>query len=162
MQAADRTLRTSNCLRLAAFHHLKHYVPGHCFRALFENILMKNIIAIIMSLLAGSSVTASELKYESSMNFDLGNVAPFLTELDSKFNFGFDVKELEKFVSKVPLETEKSVVVSILVAGRESKMEFRVFMDDIDAPDLYMLFDSSELSESVSNFMMSWAEAGGM
>ena len=41
-------------------------------------------------------------------------------------------------------------------------MEFRVFMDDIDAPDLYLFFESSNLAEQVGDFMIEWAEARGM
>lgn len=37
-------------------------------------------------------------------------------------------------------------------------MKFCVFMDDINAPDLYMFFDSKELSKSVNNFMVEWGE----
>lgn len=123
---------------------------------------MRKLVALVLSLFAGSGVHASNLTNEASMNFDLGNVVPFLTDLDAKFKFGLDVKELGIFSTAVPVEAEKSVVVDIFDSGRKSKMEFRVFMDDIDAPDLYMFFDSSKLSESVGNFMMNWAEARGM
>ena len=123
---------------------------------------MRNLLALILGLFAGSGVHASDLTHEASMNFDLENVAPFLTDLDAKFKFGLNVKELADFSEAVPIEAEKFIIIDILVSGRESQVEFRVFMDDIDAPDLYMFFDSSELSESVSDFMMSWAEARGM
>ena len=108
------------------------------------------------------TVSASELTNEASMNFDLENVVPFLTELDANLKLGLDAKELGEFSASIPVNTEKSIVIDILDAGREAKMEFQIFMDDIDAPDVYMFFDSSELSESVGDFMMSWAEARGM
>ncbi len=123
---------------------------------------MRNIFTFILGLIASSSVTASGFTNEASMNFDLDNVVPFLSELDAKFELGINVKKLGEFSASVPLESEKSIVVDILDSGRKTKMEFRVFMDDIDAPDLFMFFDSKELSESVGNFMMSWAEARGM
>ena len=108
------------------------------------------------------TVSASELTNEASMNFDLENVVPFLTELDANLKLGLDAKELGEFSDSITVNTEKSIVIDILDAGRETKMEFQVFMDDIDAPDVYMFFDSKELSESVGDFMMSWAEARGM
>ena len=86
----------------------------------------------------------------------------FLDELNANFKLGLDVKMLGEFSASIPANAGKSIVVDILDAGRETKMEFQVFMDDIDAPDVYMFFDSSELSESVGDFMMSWAEARGM
>jgi hypothetical protein len=123
---------------------------------------MKNIFALILGLFSDSSDHASQLTHEASMNFDLENVVPFLTELDAKFKFGFDVKKLGEFAASVPIQAEKSIVVDILHSGRKTKMVFRAFMDDVDAPDLYMFFDSLELAESVGDFMIGWAEARGM
>lgn len=108
------------------------------------------------------TVSSSKLKNEASMNFDLENVVPFLAELNANFKLDLDVKMLGEFSASIPANAGKSIVVDILDAGRETKMEFQVFMDDIDAPDVYMFFDSSELSESVGDFMMSWAEARGL
>jgi hypothetical protein len=123
---------------------------------------MRKLVALALSLFACSGMLASDLTNEASMNFDQENVVPFLTDLDANFGFGLDVNNLGKFSKSVPVEAEKSIVVDILNSGRKSKMEFRVFMDDIDAPDLYLFFDSSKLSESVGDFMMIWAESRGM
>lgn len=123
---------------------------------------MRKIFALILGLVSVSGVSASELKNEASMNVDMENVAPFLTELNAKFELGLDVKKLRDFSASVPVETERSIVVDILDSGRKSKMEFRVFMDDVDAPDLYLFFDTKELCESVDEFMMSWTESRGM
>ena len=123
---------------------------------------MKELMGSSSGKSVGSTVSASELTNEASMNFDLENVVPFLTELNANLKLGLDVKELGEFSASIPVNTGKSIVVDILDAGREAKMEFQIFMDDIDAPDVYMFFDSSELSESVGDFMMSWAEARDM
>lgn len=109
-----------------------------------------------------SDASTSNLTNEASMNFDMEDVESFLIELDSKFEFGLDVKKLVKFTSSVAIESEKSMVLNISNLGKKSKMRFQVYMDDIDAPDLCMFFDSNELSESVNDFMMGWAEARGM
>ncbi len=123
---------------------------------------MKKLVALILGLFVVSGASASELTNEASMNFDLENVVPFLTELNARFELGLDVKKLGELSASVPAESEKSILVDILDSGKIAKMEFRVYMDDIDAPDLYMFFNSKELSESVGDFMMSWAEARGM
>ena len=101
-------------------------------------------------------------EHEASMNFDSENVLPFLKELNSKFNFGLNSEELNDFARSVPVEQEKSITVEIDLNGNKSVIEFRVFMDDIDAPDLYLFFESEEVSDKVSDFMMEWAESQGM
>lgn len=131
-------------------------------QALYEKVVMKKLAALILGFFSISGVSALELKHEASMNFDMENIVPFLAELDAKFQFGLDVDKLGSFSASVPVEAEKSIIVDILISGRKTKMEFRIFMDDIDAPDLYMFFDSKETSESVGGFMMNWAEARGM
>lgn len=101
-------------------------------------------------------------EHEASMNFESENVLPFLKELNNKFNFGLNTEQLNEFVSSVPVEQEKSITVEIDLNENKSVMEFRVFMDDIDTPDLYLFFESEEVSDKVSDFMMEWAETQGM
>lgn len=123
---------------------------------------MKKIMALILSLFSGAVVSGQSLNNEASMGLDLENVAPFLTDLEAKYKLGIEVNKLAEFAASVPVKEEKSIIIEISDSGRNSKMEFRVFMDDVDAPDLYMFFDSSQLSESVGNFMLGWAEEHGM
>jgi len=123
---------------------------------------MKKIFALILSMFSASVASESNINNEASMGFDLENVAPFLIDLEAKFKFGIEVNTLSKFVASVPIEEEKSIVVEIFDSGRKTNMTFRVFMDDVDAPDLYMFFDSSSLSEAVGDFMLRWAEENGM
>lgn len=96
------------------------------------------------------------------MNFDLENVSPFLIDLENKYGFGLNVKALEEFAISVQVENEKTIEAEITYSGQTSLMEFSVFMDDIEAPDLRLFFESSELSGSVGEYMMEWAEARGM
>lgn len=68
---------------------------------------MKKLDAIMFGSLDVSDVLDSELINESSMNFDLESVVPFLTELNTNFEMGFDVKKLGEFTASVPLNAEK-------------------------------------------------------
>ncbi len=110
----------------------------------------------------GSKNKKIQQKHEASMNFDLENVHPFLTDLENKFKFGININNLNEFAKSVEVESEKSIETEITYSGQTSLMEFRVFMDDIDAPDLYLFFESVDLADSVGDFMMEWAEARGM
>ena len=116
----------------------------------------------LFSSIFGSKKKKMQQRHEASMNFDLENVRPFLTDLENKFKFGLNVKNLEEFAKSVQVENERTTETEINFSGQTSLMEFRVFMDDIDAPDLYLFFESSELANNVSDFMMEWAEARGM
>lgn len=119
---------------------------------------MKNVFSSIF----GSKTKKVELEHEASMNFDLENVFSFLTDLENKFKFGLNAKNLNEFAKSVSVEAENSTQIEINNSGQTSQMEYRVFMDDIDAPDLYFFFNSSSLAEQVGDFMMEWAEARGM
>lgn len=123
---------------------------------------MKKIMALILSLFSGAVASSQSLNNEASMGFDLENVAPFLSDLEAKYKFGIEVNKLAEFTASVQVEEEKSIIIEISDSGRNSKMEFRVFMDDVEAPDIYMFFDSPQLSEAVGNYMLSWAEEHGM
>jgi len=123
---------------------------------------MKKLIVFLSFLLLGSCSQGGLLEYEASMNFDLENVRPFLTELDAKFKFGLNINEMVAFAESVDVEDEKSLAVDISYEGQAFKMIFTVFMDDIEAPDLYFFLGQAELAEEIGGFMMEWAEARGM
>lgn len=123
---------------------------------------MKKAMAFVLGLFASTGVDASDLQYEASMNFDLESVEPFLYDLSNRFGLDLDVEKLYEFAAAVPVEDERAITVNISGSGRESVMGFRVFMDDTDAPDLYLFFESQELADAVGDFMLEWAEARGM
>ena len=123
---------------------------------------MRKILSVIASIFLSSSAIAMSEKHEASMNFDLENVRPFLIELDAKFKFGFDIEKMVKFSESIKVEKEESIFIEIISSGEKSTMEFHVFMDDIDAPDLYFFFEQAKLAKETGNFMIEWAEARGM
>lgn len=123
---------------------------------------MKKWLAIFLGIFASGGTSSSEVNHEASMGFDLADIEPFLVALEAEFNFGLDVKVLTDFVASVPVEKEKYKLVDIVNQGLETKMEFRVFMDDVNTPDLYLFFESYEVAEAVSGFMFQWAESRGM
>ena len=123
---------------------------------------MKKFLALLFPFLFASSAHTQELVHEASMNFDLENVRPFLKDLDAEFQLSLKVDQLFQFTSSVAIEAENVILVDITIGGESKKMQYRVFMDDIEAPDIYMLFDAEVQAEKVGDFMMQWAEARGM
>jgi hypothetical protein len=96
------------------------------------------------------------------MNFDLENVSPFLTELNTKFDFRIDVKKLVEFTKAVPVNSDKTMKVDIIIRGKKSKLRYGVFMSDFGSPDVYLFFDDYEVTDEVDAFMLSWAESKGL
>lgn len=123
---------------------------------------MNRILAWIFDRFSSPKSIPGNLTHEASMSFDLEDVVPFLTELEGAYRFGLDIKKLGAFTASIPLDSEQAMVVDIVDAGRRTTLAYQVFMDDIDAPDLYLFFDSEELSESVGDFMLKRAERLGM
>jgi len=101
-------------------------------------------------------------RHEASMGFDLEDVESFLEKLNVRFKLSLDVKTLLDFTCFMEVEDEQHMIVDIGKGAEKSKMEYRVFMDDVDAPDLYLFFESEELATQVGDFMLEWAETRGM
>lgn len=122
---------------------------------------MKRIIAFALSLF-GSQAAAEQELHEASMNFDMGNVRPFIEKLNSALGLELNVNELTKAVSETPVDSETSVNLEVIFAGKKQKLIFKAYMDDVDAPDLYLFSDSPELAKSINSTMINFAEERGL
>ncbi|HUG04669.1 MAG TPA: hypothetical protein VML92_09605, partial [Steroidobacteraceae bacterium] len=100
--------------------------------------------------------------HEASINFDLENVQPFLTQLDSTLLLGLPAQELVSLTQATPPEDETSQVVAVSFGGSQVRLEYRVFMDDIDAPDLSFRTESKVLADAIQVELMRFADAHGM
>ncbi len=92
--------------------------------------------------------------HEMSMNFDLENVQPFLSRISPFFDGGFGPSEITKayeFTKSVAHDDEKEIEFTVDYKGKQEKMIYRVFMDDIDSPDIYFFTTSNELAEEIGN-----------
>jgi hypothetical protein len=100
--------------------------------------------------------------HEASMNFDLENVAPFLKRINSRFNLNLPVDELVKMTYQTKMETEQSRTIQVTFDGLQTQLEYRVFMDDIDAPDLYFFTPSKDLAEAIDDQLVAFADELGI
>jgi hypothetical protein len=100
--------------------------------------------------------------YEASTNFDLENVEPFLRRLDSQMNLGLPISDLMEMTRATKPEQEMSRSTSVRFKGATVDLEYRVFMDDIDSPDLYFFTSSKELANSIEEQMMEFADELGL
>lgn len=93
---------------------------------------------------------------EVSMNFDLDQVEVFLHRIISLIDSGFgehDVNPTMASIDHMKMEEEREVCHSIIrYKGEKMLFNIRVFMDDVDAPDLY-IFTQKSLAEAINNLM---------
>ncbi|KLE34276.1 hypothetical protein [Aurantiacibacter luteus] len=86
---------------------------------------------------------------EASMNFDLENVRPFLQRLHERRGIGLDVDALARFAEETEPEDEREMRRDFTYEGRTVPVRFSVFMDDIDAPDLYFYAPDKALIDAI-------------
>lgn len=107
-------------------------------------------MALVLTLLgatacsSGRSATNEESPMElveASMNFDLADVEPFLSALAKRLEGGFSESEARRLaadISLLPVEGELAREYSVIFGGRSLPLNFEVFMDDVEAPDVYV------------------------
>lgn len=92
---------------------------------------------------------------EASMNFDLEDVEPFLVAVARRIDTGFSVEEAGRLATEIaalPVEGQTAHRYSVSFAGRDMELRIEAFMDDIEAPDLY-LFAPAALARAIDEEM---------
>jgi hypothetical protein len=123
---------------------------------------MARILTILILLLLSSCTDQEQVMHEASMNFDLENVAPFLTRINIRYNLNLPVDELVKMTHQTKIESEQSRTIQVTFNGLQTQLEYRVFMDDIDAPDLYFFTPSKDLAEAIEDQLEAFADELGI
>lgn len=96
------------------------------------------------------------------MNFDMENVRPFLERVNSNLSLGLDVDKLVEFTESLEVGEEKRLEFSVQYNGQTLGMIYQVYMDDIDAPDLYLFVETEELETALQSEMVAFAESLGL
>jgi hypothetical protein len=101
---------------------------------------------------------------ETSGNFDLENVRPFLERLKPFIESGFSDKEIgqiQKYVESMEVDDERDFEVPIKFKGQSSVLKIHVFMDDIESPDIAFLA-VPELADKIDEEMKRFFEELGI
>ncbi len=101
---------------------------------------------------------------ESSMNFDLENVRPFLQRISSLIEIGFGPAEIDHVVAladSMQHDDEQTLEFQIQLGNQRSTFRVGIFMDDIDAPDMYF-FGPADLAERIDAEMDRFCEELGI
>jgi hypothetical protein len=90
---------------------------------------------------------------ETSTNFDYEQVQPFLTRISALIDGGFGAGEIAALMKKIqclrPDQTSQ-LVFPVTCAGVVAPFRIRVFMDDVDAPDIYF-YAPLKLARQIDN-----------
>lgn len=100
--------------------------------------------------------------FEASMNFDSENVEPFLNQLNERLALDLPVAKLLELTLSTRVDDERSTTIDVLFDGSRTRLEYRVFMDDVDAPDLSFFTPSSALAKAIDSQLREFADARGM
>jgi hypothetical protein len=100
---------------------------------------------------------------EFSVNFDSENVVPFLKRIIQYFESGFgedEIRHVEAMMKAMATEDEKSLEFKVRANGVESKLVVAIFMDDNDAPDLYLYTNPATCAKIQSEYERYGEEIG--
>lgn len=123
-------------------------------------VLLIILIAIVNRRKKGVS---TDLK-ESSMNFDMKNLRPFLVRLSHIVQAGFSESEIETVMSSannMKVNQQNDFTFDIKYNEKRTKLKISIFLDDIDAPDVYF-YSCPELATTINNEMVKFAEEFGI
>ena len=101
---------------------------------------------------------------ESSMNFDMEHLERFLLRLVGLIPDGFGQAEVTKLMMMARAmahDEERSHEFTIQIEGRQSPFKVRIFMDDIDSPDVYF-FSPAGLATKIDEEMERFCEELGL
>lgn len=101
---------------------------------------------------------------ESSTSFDGENVRLFLERIVPLIDVGFGTPEVDRvtnMLESMDHDDEEELAFEITVRGAMSPFRVRVFMDDIDSPDVYF-FAPPALAEQIDHEMDKFAEELGI
>jgi hypothetical protein len=116
-------------------------------------------VAVLMTMGCSQSKPTT---FEASMNFDSEHVQPFLEQLNANLGLRLPVSKLVEFTLSTEIEDERSTTFDLVFKGSKSQIEYGVFMDDVDAPDLSFWTSSSELARAIDSQMEIFADAHDM
>ena len=108
------------------------------------------MLQFLTSLFKPKPAVAPAITSETSMNFDQSEVGPFLIRLaeNPRFTLPRDfTSEITEAIPKLTVENTRRWRVDGDFDGAAMRLEIEVFMDDIDAPDLYFFSAPGVIAE---------------
>ena len=102
------------------------------------------------------TLVGAERTFETSANFSLEDICPFLERIVDFFDSGFDTKSIDSIttlIAKSKLDDEAAIEFSTIVNGKQVNLEIAIFMDDDNSPDLYFRSTNDQIIRSIEDFI---------
>lgn len=97
---------------------------------------------------------------ESSANFDIENVRPFLQRISQLIESGFNEPQIEQvfqLAEHMKIDEEKGFDFPIKYSGKSANLRVQIFMDDLNSPDIYF-FSLPPLAAQIDSEMQRFFE----
>ena len=107
---------------------------------------------------------APPITSETSMNFDAGDIRPFLVGIANNPRFGLPDAFVPTIVQALPdlaVDVTRRWTIDGSFDGKIIQLEIEVFMDDLDAPDL-SFFSTQAVIEEIDRELSDFAESKGI
>jgi hypothetical protein len=100
---------------------------------------------------------------EASTNFDSPQVEPFLRRVAALVSgFGAtEIAQVTQLLNELEVDEERELRFEVKHEGRMAPLHIGVFMDDVDAPDLYF-FTTPKLAAQLDELMQDFSEEQGL
>ena len=101
---------------------------------------------------------------EATMSFDTSTVRPFLERLETLLEDGFgdpEIQDVMEVIDSLAVDDETEVRYEVLFAGESLPLRIRVFMNDIDSPDIGFV-TSPDLVDRIQEEMHEYEEEIGL
>ncbi len=96
------------------------------------------------------------------MNFDLDGVAQFLEGLSPNQGIALDTSSLVAFTTDTPIEEDRCIEIGAKFRGEDERLTYCVFMDGIEAPDVYFYGSNGRMIAAISQEMSDYANRLGI
>jgi hypothetical protein len=104
-----------------------------------------------------------EEEHEASSNFDLDDLTPLFTAVGECVDRGFGPPQFRKLIAaaeEMDVEDTREYTFNVQHGGRRSLLRARIFMDDVDAPDV-AFFAPPELAAAIQDVIERFQAARG-
>ncbi|MBO9448743.1 hypothetical protein J7426_00630 [Tropicibacter sp. R16_0] len=108
------------------------------------------MLSFLTDLFKPQAAKAPPITSETSMNFDAGSVEPFLIGLLNNPRFGLPTDlpaTIAQALPGIPIDGKQRWQIDGDFDGAKVQINIEVFMDDIDAPDLYFFSTQPVIAE---------------